>query len=288
MKRLLFYIVGILIGYWLLFGLLVYFAPTSQSSPLYNRGLVLDIGVKLFSGFATFLAVCVSLFGSTVIKKFKQPCLNLNVGCDDVHCVLSEDDDGRVADTIIKKLRVFVSVKNVSEVDAVDSQLVCNRAFISKDGERFVQYQTFRAASFKWLYSSDDAKFLTTLRRSVEKYAEVFEVIEQKETLSEDGKIDVDSSSNRKVLRSTSLAVCLAVKKEDSRSVATRYIEIPREYRAILLPICLASSSTAPKTYYVKIYWKGEMLDKFPTKDKLELKCLTRQEAQNAVEVKLD
>ena len=151
-----------------------------------------------------------------------------------------------------------------------------------------MQFQTFRAASFRWLYSSDEAQFLTTLRKSVEKYAALFEIIERKETVSKDGKIDQASDSEMQVVRTTSLAICLPIKKEEGRMSATRFIEIPIEYRAILLPVCLASSSTDPEIYYVKIYWKGTGLETFPTKDRLELRCLTKHEAQEAVEVKLD
>lgn len=288
MKVLLFWVIGVLVLYWSFFIILVFVAPAVTNSIVFSRENVFEIGVKLFPGFATFLAVCVSLFGPALIKRFKKPCLNLNIACDDVHCVLSENDDGMMADTVVKKLQVFVSVKNTSDVDAIDSQLVCNRAFISKDGEKFVQFQTFRAASFRWLYSSDDAQFLTTLRKSVEKYAALFEIIERKETVSEDGKIDGASENKKQVVQTTSLAICLPVKKEEYRMSATHFIEIPPEYCAILLPVCLASSSTDPVFHYVKLYWRGNNLESFPTKDRLELKCLTKQEAQDAVEVRLD
>ena len=288
MKVLLFWVIGVLVGYWAVFISLVLLTPAGTNSSLFCRDNVFDVSVKLFPGFATFLAVCVSLFGSALIKRFKKPCLKLNIACDDVHCVLSENDDGMMADTVVKKMQIFVSVKNTSDVDAIDSQLVCNRAFISKDGEKFVQFQTFRAASFRWLYSSDDAQFLTTLRKSVEKYAALFEIIERKEMVSEDGKIDKVNENKKQLVQTTSLAICLPVKKEEYRTLATNFIEIPPEYRAILLPVCLASSSTDPVIHYVKLYWRGNSLESFPTKDRLELKCLTKQEAQDAVEVRLD
>jgi len=141
MKRLFAYVILIGIGYWMLFAILTLCAPTE--GVIFKREIVLQTGVQLFPGFATFMAVVVSLFGGTLIKRFKRPCLLLGIKCDDVHCTLDDNDDSMATDTIARKLRVYVSVKNVSEVEASDTQLVCNRAFVSKDGERFVQYCTF-------------------------------------------------------------------------------------------------------------------------------------------------
>ena len=147
----------------------------------------------------------------------------------------------------------------------------------------------FRAASFRWLYSSDDSRFITTLRRPVEKFAKVFEVIERKEESGMDGKFgDELEDAARKIITSISLAICLSAKKSLMQNKSMRYMEIPPGYRAILLPICLTSSSTEPKTYYLKMYWKAGSLDSFPTKERLELRCLSPEEAQSAVEVKLD
>ena len=86
MKRLFVYVILIGIGYWVVFGALALCAPSD--GVIFKRGVILRAAVQLFPGFATFMAVGVSLFGRTLVRRFKRPCLLLDIKCDDVHCTL--------------------------------------------------------------------------------------------------------------------------------------------------------------------------------------------------------
>lgn len=271
--------IGVLM-YWIIALGVAYYLPKSIGR--FSSNDIVSYAIQFFAGLSTFLAVIISLFGKTIQRKIRKPELSLNISTDEDHCTFMERDLSAV-DKAIKIVAIYASVCNSSETEAEEAQLVCNRAFVSKDDEKFTQFATFRAASFEWLYSSDSNRYLTTLRRSVPKFIKLFEITQYENVRLEDGTPLEKAVDGQKSECTIDIAICLANKNK-----AEENVKIPRGCCSVLLPVCLASESSPPKNFYVKLHWKGGDLSKLPTKENLELQCLDKESADRAVRVILD
>ena len=238
--------------------------------------------IQLFVGLATFLAVIVSLFGNAIKRRYDRPNIVLKSMCDDAHCALKGLQDATASSLNRKTLEIYISAVNTSVVEAQDTQLVCVKAFASEDGDRFVHFQTFRAASFRWLYSSENNKFLTTLRHSIEKFVKIVDVVEE-DVGQENVKVGEKSKMPVSPMRGMHFEISLALNVDGNPS-----IKVDERYKAILLSLRLASSNTAPAHYYVKVHNKLQGLDTAPSRDRLEISFLSEEQARNAVAVNLD
>lgn len=271
--------IGVIL-YWIIALGAVYCIPKAFGR--FSSNDLVSYAIQFFAGLSTFLAVIVSLFGKAIQRRMRKPELSLNISTDEDHCTFMERDLSAV-DKVSKIVAIYASVCNSSETEAEEAQLVCNRAFASNDDEKFTQFATFRAASFEWLYSSDGNKYLTTLRRSVPKFIKLFEIIQYGDVRSEDGTPLAGGGNEQKLECVIDIAICLSNKNKSEENV-----KIPRGCRSVLLPVCLASESSPPKNFYVKLHWKGGDLSKLPTKENLELRCLDKESADRAVRVVLD
>ena len=266
--------------YWVL-AIIIVKHPPAFLSGLEVKDRLSD-AIELFAGLSTFGAVVVSLFGKTILRKCRAPILKLSIAADEDHCAFLESDMSSV-DLQRKVLAVYASVCNDSETEAVNSQLVCNKAFVSADYDKFQYYRSFRAASFEWHNSSDENKYLTTLRRSVPKYAKLFEIVQTIVKTEEDGTPNSETRNGANNKMTIDISICLP-----QRNSPNQYYKLKHEFKSILLPVCLASETASPARFYIMLHWKGEKLDKMPTKDNLELKVLTQKEAHKVVSVNLD
>lgn len=280
MKRVFKYLAFGIVGYWLLVFIVI--CGLIKFDIYRDCKYLLTTAIQFFGGLATFLAVIVSLFGNAIKRRYDRPNIVLKSLCDDAHCALKGMQDAMVSSLNRKTLEIFISAVNTSVVEAHDTQLVCVKAFVSEDGEKFVHFQTFRAASFRWLYSSEDNKFLTTLRHSIEKFVKVVDIIEE-DIAQENVKAGERSKMLSAPMRCMHFEISLALNVDGSPS-----IKVDEKYKAILLSLRLASSNVTPTNYYVKIQNKLQSLDSMPSRDRLEIVFLNKEQAQNAVAVNLE
>lgn len=243
---------------------------------------LITTAIQLFGGLATFSAVIVSLFGNAIKRRYDRPNIVLKSMCDDAHCALKGVQDATAASLNRKTLEIYVSAVNTSVVEAQDTQLVCVKAFVSVDGDRFVHFQTFRAASFRWLYSSDSNKFLATLRHSIEKFIKIVDVVEE-DVGQENVKVGEESKKSGSPMRGMHFEISLALNVDGNPS-----IKVDEKYKAILLSLRLASSNTPPTPYYIKVHNKLQGLDTALSRDRLEISFLSQEQARNAVAVNLE
>ena len=284
MRKVFKFLLGLFLIYWAIAGIglaLIYIFKGGQLTRY-----ILTTAIQLFSGLATFSAVVVSLFSKSIKRHFDKPSLSLECGFDAVHTSHITNPDSAMSRLNSRELEVYVSVKNASVVEALDCQLVCVKAFASEDGENFVFLQNYRAASFRWLYSSDQNRFLTTLRRSVEKYAKIIKLVDQEvENESEtkpnntEAKKGITSSKSREM----HFEICLALNVDGHPAIS-----IDPRFKIILISLCLASSNTEPKPYYLLIHNKAVNLERFPTRDAIEIRLVNKDDATRMVAVSLD
>lgn len=272
------WIIGVAVAYWI-FALIIAVASAYWKWSVGVKYIV-TTEIQLFAGFATFAAVLISLFSAAIKRKFDRPQIVLSAACDDEHCVLNSVDNTKASTYPKRILEIYASAKNTVGIEAQDAQMICKKAFVSQDGVRFVLLRTFRSASFKWLYSSDDRKFLTTLRHSVEKYAKVIEIVDAEVEHEGDGKPGDVALQTRS--REVHFEICLSLNEEKTANIV-----VGGENRAILLSMCLASSCTDPLPFYLKVYLKSGNLETMPDRERLEIKLISEAEAQAAVAVKL-
>ena len=280
MKKLFQKVTAAVVIYWVLCAAFLWLA-TYFKWPVPRR-FMLSTFIQFFVGVSTLGAVIASLFGHAIKRRYDRPNLVFDVACDDEHCVLRRDENSTASSFPKAVLEIYTQVKNTVCVEAQDAQLICHKAFVSKDGEHFIRFTNFRAASFRWLYSSEEKKFLTTLRHSVEKYAKVVEIVDQN-VMREGSAKPGESSEHGEVVRDIHFEICLSLTDGQLTN-----IPVGLEYRAVLLSLCLASSSTQPEPYYLKIYLKSGGLDAMPTRDRLEIRTISKEEAQEAVSESLD
>ena len=266
--------------YWLLVGFVIFILR--KCNCVNDIKYPITTAIQLFGGLATFCAVIVSLFGNVIKRRYDRPNIVLKCLCDDAHCALKEMQDATAVSLHRKTLEIYMSAVNTSVVEAQDAQLVCAKAFVSEDGDRFVHFQTFRAASFRWLYSSENNKFLTTLRHSIENFIKVVDVVEE-DIDQENVTVGEKSEGFASPIRAMHFEICLALNVDGYPA-----IKVDGKYKAILLSLLLASSNTAPTRHYVKINNKLQGLGATPSKDRLEISFLTKEQARNAVAVNLD
>ena len=204
------------VGYWLL--VVVVISVLKGCNIFSDLRYMITTAIQLFGGLATFFAVIVSLFGNAIKRRYDRPKIVLKSMCDDAHCALKGMQDATASSLNRKTLEVFMSAVNTSVVEAQDTQLVCAKAFASEDGERFVPFKTFRAASFRWLYSSEDNKFLTTLRHSIEKFIKIVDIVEE-DVCEENVKVGGQSKGLGTPIRNMHFEISLALNVDGNPSI---------------------------------------------------------------------
>lgn len=282
-KKLFAFVVLAVIAYWVGAYILIENAPYRNDE--IDAKTVLTASIMMFGGIATFFAVIWSLFGQAFLRRFNQPVLRVDSSCDDLHCSFIDVTETAHEGIRERKIDVFVSALNTSYEDAPDAQIICNRLFVSTDGEHFEPFGTFRGAAFRWLYSTDSDKYLTTLRHSVSKYVKVLKIVDEERYEGEDGSLNISAEGkreNKTKVRSVHFELCL-----ESDGGAESSIRIDSKYIAVLVPLHMTTSATKTIDKCLKVYWKGELVQKAPTRDILDIKMLSKSEAEDAVKVRI-
>lgn len=244
-----------------------------------NVAKILELSFAFWGALSTTAVVVWSLFGDEIKAGLRKANLQMHIARDDVHCVVVENSDTTTPTTPLSVLEIYAGISNDSKIEAKDVQLVCARAFVSETGENFVPFKTFRAASFAWLYNDESNRFLAAVRKSADKFAKILEIVECERS----SDVRPDSSSGGVTFIETQFKVCLPLSGN-----LTSKIEVPRNYRAILLPISLLAGGEETRTYYLRVYWKGTRIKGVPLRDELEVQFVSKDAAQDAVAVNIE
>lgn len=240
---------------------------------------ILELSFAFWGALSTTAVVVWSLFGNEIMAELRKPNLKMNIERDDVHCVAVCDADSTITTTPLSTLEIYAGVSNDSKVEAKNVQIVCGRAFVSETGENFVPFTTFRAASFAWLYSNEDNRFLTDVRRSADKFAKILEIME----FERSSEVRPDGQPTGTTSVGSRFKICLPLGGN-----LTAKIDVPDKYRAILLPLSLLSEDEETQMYYLRVYWKGSRVKGVPLKDELEVQFVSKDAAQEAVAVNIE
>lgn len=240
---------------------------------------VIELTFAFWGALSTTAVVVWSLFGDEIKDGLRKANLQMHIARDDVHCVVVRTADSTLTTTTLSTLEIYAGVSNASKIVARNVQIVCGRAFVSETGENFVPFTTFRAASFAWLYNNEDNRFLTDVRRAADKFAKILEIMEfeRSSEMRPDGQVNGTTSFGSR------FKICLPLSGN-----LTAKIEVPDNYRAILLPLSLLAEGEETQMYYLRVYWKGTRVKGVPLKDELEVQFVKKEAAQEAVAVNIE
>lgn len=257
--------------------------PPNEFTRLALTTVLTQIALSLF----TFLALCVSLWVAGFNRLIIGPSLTLKTQFDDLHCVLSNDPQSIPKPTQEPCLSIYIHVENSQRMSAEDCSVTCNQIFVSVDGIDFYKYKTIQTAAFKWAYANKQDPYVSTVRRTVEKYARIAEIRQQSTSDNssfnkphEDGPLEPiskeDKISDGLGLKDvTWFEVLLPMTSESSGTIS-----IPTRYRAILMPISLVSKNTPDDLCYVKVVWKGDAVEKYKQAGFLQCSVIPDAEAK--------
>ena len=266
--------------------------PPKDFTRLALTTVLTQIALSLF----TFLALCVSLWVAGFNRLIIGPSLVLKTQFDDLHCVLSNDPQSIPKPTQEPSLSIYVHVENLQRMSAEDCSVTCNQIFVSVDGMDFYKYKTIQTASFKWAYANKQDPYVTTVRRTVEKYARIAEIRQQstcdnssfdKTHGNEFTKLNSNGTSKdvegikgdeHGIKNITWFEILLPMTSESSGSIS-----IPTRYRAILLPVSLVSKNTPDDLYYVKVVWNGDSVEKYKQAGFLRCSVVSEAEARRLI-----
>lgn len=255
----------------------------------YHKLAVTSAATQVLLSLLTFLALCVSLWMAGLKGIFMSPKLSLKAVNDDLHCVfLGESRKGGAI--LNPRLAIYAHVENGKSIAAEGCRITCNEIFASVDGSTFSSYTKIQTASFKWVYSTKEEPYLSTIRRRVEKFVRIAEIVEQ-DSLSEQNSpgddtgenapssaVQMQSSTNVKL---SWIEVCLP-----SRPEADQQLKIPARYKAVLLPLTVVSKTTSENEFFLRIIWKGDEVVKYKQAGFLSISVLTWSEAKRIIEGK--
>lgn len=263
--------------------------PPEQFTKLSVITVLTQIALSLF----TFMALCVSLWVAGFNTLIIGPSLILKTKFDDLHCVLANDPQSIPKPTLEPCLSIYIHVENSQRMCAEDCSVTCNQIYVSVDGIDFYKYKTIQTASFKWAYANRQDPYVTTVRRTVEKYARIVEIRQQSNydnsSSNKPNELELKTFAPRKEScahkyddvnhkNATWFEVLLPMTSESNETIT-----IPTRYRALLLPISVVSKNTADELYYVKVVWKGDAVEKYRQAGFLQNEVISEYEAKKLI-----
>lgn len=238
-----------------------------------------QVALSLF----TLAAVGTSLWYSGLNKIFLGPCVRLETVNDDLHCVLINDPHAVVRPSGEPRLNIYVHAENTSNMPAEICQISCNCIFASIDGNRYYRFRSVQAASFKWSYPEDGTPYKTSVYNSVEKYSRIVQIVQQSSE-AENGGADVSeeslscgASDSQNVV--SFIRVCIP-----SVSGGVPYIDVPSNYKSVLIPLTVVYKKAQAKRQYLRIVWKGDYVALFRNVGFLEVAVLSERKAKKMIE----
>ena len=260
--------------------------PPEQYTRIALATVLSQIALSIF----TFVALCVSMWGSGFNRLIIGPSLTLETGFDDLHCVLSNDPECTPKPTQEPYLSLYVHVENSQSMSAEDCSVTCNRIYVSVDGIDFYKFRTIQTASFKWAYANKEDPYVATVRRTVEKYARIVEIRQQStcdnsnsdrftESTSLPPSSESGNPSSSQGIQNVSWFEVLLPSTSESRGT----ISVPTRYRALLLPISIVSKNTPVDPYFVKVVWKGDAVEKYKQAGFLQCSVVSESESRKLI-----
>ena len=257
----------------------------------YTRLAFTNVASQVILSVLTLAAVLTSLWLAGLKSIFLGPELELCLTNDELHCVPLWNSNDYADEELDKRLAIYVHVQNEKSMAAEDCRVTCNEIYVSPDGKSFYKYKTLQTASFKWVYANKEEPYLATIRKRVEKYARIVEILEQRhgDNVSMlNGKCDSavvkqakDSQSqlNNSPGEYTSwLSVCLPLTPESDAA-----IRIPTRYRGVMLPLAVVSKTSRESLFYAVVLWNGDEVGKYRQAGFLEVAIKKPHEAKRMI-----
>lgn len=282
MKLIIFYTILLMIGIIVVYG--GYEWINGAPCPIddnYSKMSVGQLLTQITLSVLTFATLFFYMFGKRIINWLHGPSLTLIARKDGVHSVLATNHSG-IGDSDV--LRLYVHVENDSQMPATGCQLIANIVYVSVDGLHYDCYQRWQTAKFQWVYSSRDNKFEVDIRKSLERYARILEIVQQDQ--SDDSGDDSDSGyeSDSAYGASTIEASWFVIQLPQIESCDTRKrISIPPQYRHIVLPITCVSREGKAFTSYIHVGWHGVSVSQFQQPGLLKIEVLTKRQAEKLI-----
>lgn len=256
----------------------------------FTRLALITVSTQIALSVFTFLALCVSLWVAGFNRLIIGPSLILKTQFDDLHCVLSNDPACTPKPTQEPFLSLYVHVENLQPMSAEDCSVTCNRIYVSVDGMDFYKFRTIQTASFKWAYEKKEDPYVTTVRRTVEKYARIIEIRQQ--STYDNSNFDKSSEATSPVPSSENVNPTSSQGGQNvswfevllpSTSESRGTISVPSRYRALLLPISIVSKNTPVDPYFVKVVWKGDAVEKYTQAGFLQCSIVSESESRKLI-----
>lgn len=253
------------VSYWVI-GL-----PPSQSGKP-TRFDALQFLTQVILSLATTVALVSSIYGKRFINWLHGPVLRFVTQMDDDHCVLKV---GRSGDDNSDVLRVYLHVENDGRTPATGCQLIANKVYVSVDGLRYVQYQSWQTAKFQWVYASKDNKYDAEIRKSLERFARIVEIVQQDQSGDSDDEASEEIIVDRH-LRNEVEASWFVVQLPMAEYF-DKGIKIPLQYKHIILPITCVSVEADAFVGYFHLGWRGSSVSLYRQPGMLEVDFMTER-----------
>ena len=247
--------------------------PAVQYTRLAVGNLATQIGLSFF----TFVAVCISLWVAGINRYFVGPDILIKTAIDELHCVLSANTRRLPGELDNVRLTIYVHAENSSSIVAEDCRLTCNKLFVSVDGLTYYKYKNIQTASLRWVYPNLEDPYSTTLRKRVEKFARIVQIVERvnddEDSSADDNSEQSTESADRTVV--SWIEVCLPLTPESSES-----IRIPTQYRAVLIPLTIVSRTAKERQVFCQVVWRGDSVRKYAEAGYLGAKIISEGDAR--------
>lgn len=271
-----FWVVGLIVfiaAVWL------YLAPPAGDE--YNRMSLSGVLIQGLLSILTFATVCWSIWGLYLRNLWWGPQVELATSFDDVHCVLvgnTRDESSPEAPS--PRLRIYAHATNSSEAPGRDCQVLSNQIFVSVDGVDYYPYCNILPATYKWVYAVSRDAFITDVRRSVDKYFRVLEIV-QRDSGSDGSDEDDAKSSN-----------CARAPKAD---VSWFEVCIPRaegckaklvfetRYKYIMIPLTLVVRNKPDMVRYLCVSWRGGSVLDYKKPGMIDIQMIDESNAMSLI-----
>ena len=252
--------------------------PTGDN---YSKMSVGQLLTQITLSVLTFATLFFYMFGKRIINWLHGPNLTLIVRKDGVHSVLATNNSG-IGNSDV--LRLYVHVENDSQMPATGCQLIANIVYVSVDGLHYDCYQRWQTAKFQWVYSSRDNRFEVDIRKSLERYARILEIVQQDQSDDSGDEGDSECELINTYGASTIEASWFVVQLPQIESCDTRKrISIPPQYRHIVLPITCVSRERKAFTSFIHVGWRGVSVSQFQQPGLLEIEVLTKRQVEKLI-----
>lgn len=242
----------------------------------YTRLAVANVATQVVLSLLTFVAVCVSLWMAGLKLLFQRPKIRLISANDKLHCILENVPTDLPMPIEKPYLDIYAHLENLSSIAAEGCRITCNKIYVSVDGSVFHLYKIIQTASFNWTYASKDEPYLAIIRKSVERFCRIMKILQQSTVeAGADGNASIEIKD--KVESSGNVSWIEIYLPE--RPGAKGTIVIPTRYCGVLLPLTVVSKSTEERTFFLKVVWHGDKVEKYEQAGFLEVDVLSDEDA---------